>query len=573
MVGLGILNDVPPNHSLQPTLADGIHLRWAFERDLGFPWYGYYLFRRVHRDGNPKCLQQIITGMYQPGDLSDNKLPLTGGHQIHSDAILHLTDEFPTGGAGQVEFDLDGREALCFRFAHKELVRRVDLTIGFRSSSAIEVAAMMNEVPVAETVVMGNGGDVVTAILEFDAINAVRIGHGPAALIDLCFVLVSDEATKGWELVPDFPYPMHLPVIHPDYPCTSANEDIEAARQLARDRVLYGKPDDFVLSRSIPGSGTISVVNGYPIVTGSRTRWEEELAGALLKVQGDSTAYTIMSVVSNSKLVLSRGYTGASRSAAAYLICHDTFGQLHDQLVHLVSGGPTSITGMAYRSIPVPVYTAGTVSAEYGSYTVKGFGTNWGSELIGLNFQVDGDESIYTILEAGTYQLILDRPYSGTTGTGKAYKIFAALMPTGSGEEAPRMPQQYPLNLVLLGALNPAMAQMVGLYWVDRTAESDLAYDYLILADHTDYFGGNPERIFSDLAEGIFPDLNGYIVFNKEMGIPPPLDPPDDPRAYALPGGFIYNPKEQKLIDAQNNAGLRWDLGMQAGGRSYLGSQ
>ena len=65
MVGLGIQGDSPPN-PLQPPLVNGIHLRWAFKRDLGFPWYGYYLFRRLHRAGEPLCLSHAIT-VYRRG--------------------------------------------------------------------------------------------------------------------------------------------------------------------------------------------------------------------------------------------------------------------------------------------------------------------------------------------------------------------------------------------------------------------------------------------------------------------------------------------------------------------------
>ena len=46
LVGLGSAKDTPPNAE-QPPLIDGIHLRWAFKRELGFPWHGFYLFRRT----------------------------------------------------------------------------------------------------------------------------------------------------------------------------------------------------------------------------------------------------------------------------------------------------------------------------------------------------------------------------------------------------------------------------------------------------------------------------------------------------------------------------------------------
>jgi hypothetical protein len=59
MVGLGSAKDTPPN-SEQPPLIDGIHLRWAFKRELGFPWHGFYLFRRVHDPGTLSWLSQHI---------------------------------------------------------------------------------------------------------------------------------------------------------------------------------------------------------------------------------------------------------------------------------------------------------------------------------------------------------------------------------------------------------------------------------------------------------------------------------------------------------------------------------
>ena len=45
MVRLGTLDDSPEN-ALQPKLVNAVHLRWAFRPDLGFPWHGFYLFRR-----------------------------------------------------------------------------------------------------------------------------------------------------------------------------------------------------------------------------------------------------------------------------------------------------------------------------------------------------------------------------------------------------------------------------------------------------------------------------------------------------------------------------------------------
>ena len=41
----GVSGDPPPDE-VRNQLDDGIHLRWFFERNLGFPKSGFFLFRR-----------------------------------------------------------------------------------------------------------------------------------------------------------------------------------------------------------------------------------------------------------------------------------------------------------------------------------------------------------------------------------------------------------------------------------------------------------------------------------------------------------------------------------------------
>src|SRR5262245_28302835 len=95
MVALGVRGDVPPN-ALQPRLADGIHLRWSLRRDLGFPWYGFFLFRRPHRPGAPVCISQILSKL-EAGSWPSAQLSTPYG-QFSSDVNLVFTDDFPTLG-------------------------------------------------------------------------------------------------------------------------------------------------------------------------------------------------------------------------------------------------------------------------------------------------------------------------------------------------------------------------------------------------------------------------------------------------------------------------------------------
>jgi hypothetical protein len=102
IVGLGSAKDTSPN-SEQPPLIDGIHLRWAFKRELGFPWHGFYLFRRVHDPGTLSWLSQH-TGNLPTGPWSSNS--------IDTPLLLSATDA--TIDSGSVGFYAPGPSTAKF---------------------------------------------------------------------------------------------------------------------------------------------------------------------------------------------------------------------------------------------------------------------------------------------------------------------------------------------------------------------------------------------------------------------------------------------------------------------------
>ena len=269
-------------------------------------------------------------------------------------------------------------------------------------------------------IVRGEPGQIAAASLSFDAISAIELTSGPAALVDLCYVPVSQNAGSGWTIVPGFPYPLCLPVTHPDYP-SSGNQPVNeaAAQTLALSRVLYGPSTPF--------------------------------AGAPFK-------------------------------------------DLHEQLIELVVGGPGDVP-MASRRSPA---------------------------------------------------------------------IAGEPAPPDPDVKAPTIPGLAPLDLVLLGSLHPAIAQMVGLYWVDRQAPPGAPFDYLIVADHAGRGGREPGKLLSWIKGNGFADIDGYIAFNLKREKAAALPPPDGLRAYALPGSTRAT-QGGDLEDASNNAGLRWDLGVTLG--------
>lgn len=97
-------------------------------------------------------------------------------------------------------------------------------------------------------------------------------------------------------------------------------------RDLARPRVRYSDAEKYTApGETLTSSGTITVVNGSPIVTGVGTNWNESILGHVLRVDGDSTAYTVTMVIGPEKLAVSREYGGGTASGVAYTITEDGF--------------------------------------------------------------------------------------------------------------------------------------------------------------------------------------------------------------------------------------------------------
>jgi hypothetical protein len=95
-----------------------------------------------------------------------------------------------------------------------------------------------------------------------------------------------------------------------------------------------------------------------------------------------------------------------------------------------------------------------------------------------------------------------------------------------------------PLDVVSLASLHPAVAQMLGLYLIDTTADKDQEYDYLVLACHQQLFIRdwlslvNDERNFAPITH---PDrFDAWICSRVRLKPHESLPPPEPPKAYAL---------------------------------------
>ena len=138
MVGLGVFGNQPAGQ-YQPPIVEGIHLRWGFPGELGFPWHGFFLFRRLSRSGTPLCLSSVIGGLSM-GNWPDKKYYTPLG-LLSSNTNLVLTEDFAP--ADRVEFALSGRKNLRFDLPAGELASRLDLRIGFRPQRCLDFKTLL----------------------------------------------------------------------------------------------------------------------------------------------------------------------------------------------------------------------------------------------------------------------------------------------------------------------------------------------------------------------------------------------------------------------------------------------
>jgi hypothetical protein len=147
----------------------------------------------------------------------------------------------------------------------------------------------------------------------------------------------------------------------------------------------------------------------------------------------------------------------------------------------------------------------------------------------------------------------------GPTGTHMAAQTSPATDSLGT-HDAPSMPALHPLDLVLLGALHPALAQIVGLAFVDESAPANTSFDYMIVGDYTGVGQKDANKVLALIKANDFSQLEAFIVFNKRREPAPPLTPPAGLKTFPLPG-MTTTAADGTVIDATNNVGLNWAVG------------
>jgi hypothetical protein len=361
-----------------------------------------------------------------------------------------------------------------------------------------------------------------------------------------------------WEIIPDLNAVIKLPLIHPQYPASPGAESINASQAIASARVHYGTwQRSFDTGTPTPGTGTITLTNGSPMVIGAGTNWTADLVGSLIRLPlagNDSTAYAIMVVLAADRIVLSRAWSGNSQSNATYqLVVGDDFAELHDRVASLLQ----SPNDMRAATVPPPLdrgsVAGGKCVLVSASTHVIGIGTQWTANLVGCYIEIGpawfqstylAGSNIYRIEAVGSAtQLTLDRPFPSVPSfmpfAKSDYRIFARADGGDPTSGAPSFDFK-PMDLLELASLMPGYAQALGLYGIDSTVSKGNIFDYIVIADHEDRFSQQVGKALSWLNDT--PDftgdaVDGFIKLGVHHSGSPPLAPPAQLELFRLPTG------------------------------------
>src|ERR1051325_7470164 len=554
MIGLGILGNQPAN-SYQPALIDGIHLRWGFRRELGFPWFGFFLYRRPAQRGRPLCLSSV-TGGLKKGSWPDNKYYSAIG-LISSSANFELTDDFPPND--QVEFALNDREFIRFELRPGELARRIELRIGFRSrclefGNLIDIPPFgMRGVPRANPITFNGvsfevaGPDGTADNTQFDTIKTTS---GALAGLEC-----------GFGLTIKFPTPLDLV--------------------------------ELLITRTMPPAllpaNLIEAFDSNDIMVASVTLQSLANQPQSVLLEGSNIARIEISAFRNSTYLhricydRPRGVTNNEAAVKVTAFSGNTplrtvnVGYKADQIVSVTLDADAidAIEIGPGQAVLVDLcYVPATQDATKGWERLPGFSYPMGLPVTQTDYpcSVANPQSLLT--DRVRYQLppmwngnsfiqfhdqLVKLVEGGPSSTPMVDRIFNASSDPSADLNSPKLSKFYLLDMLLLSALHPALAQLVGLYWVDQTTSQSDAYDYLIAADYSGIGERNADKVLSIINSSGFTQLEGYIVFNQRINAGLSLPAPTGLQSYELPGGTFPDAQGQ-LPQAGNNTGLRWNL-------------
>ena len=541
---LAVIDDVPGT-GLQPQLVDGMHLRWASSPARGFPWFGYYVFRRdSQQDAVLTCLAPELA-MLGTGVL--DSLPLvTSSAEWSSDRRLVVTRDF----SAAAELDLAARSLVRVRLRPDLVAASVTARIGFRHPSC---RTYSTEAPRTVSCPWQDGERRITV---FD-------GGSPAQAVEL--VDIGDDVGVQCGTLAEVALATPSDGVSLRVRSPAAGVQITGldANQNQISSVAIGA-SSAVVSVQLPGAGIQLVRLSLPAATVTLHRFcanhgdKRQSVTISLRSGGHEHARRVVEGDAGDVVNVSMTATAVDEiqvSAAA--------ASLMDLCIRPVADGAAE----DWESVDITYPLA--LPVAHADYPCRGAPPDLGAaEQLALDRIRYGDRQDW----AGDrfqqlHDVLVDLVVDGPAGVPMADRSSVV-----DSFRGPRMPRQRPYDLVMLGALDPAVAQMLGLYVVDEKPVEDDVVDYLILADHDGVLGGSAASALAWIAANpTFDGVDATILLGCAMTASPPLAPPTDVRAFALPGGSAARP-DGTLQLSDGMVGLRWHLELGETGKLLRGA-
>jgi hypothetical protein len=538
MYAVGVSGDAPSDE-IRQKLVDGIHLRWFFEKNLGFPRYGFYLFRRrgfIQSLDERQCLR-IETDDLPAGPSAFSFLDTSLG-RLASDVNLRLTDEFgwrwsrAVWTIGRIGFDLAGRQFLRLTLPEQIAGRGygipmgVDVKIGFRQNHGV----------IGERIEFwrrpaGHGPNpLVEKGVAFRVLRLDGVPRGRTEItVDpmdppLSGLAVFTSTEFGGILEVSLPRPASVVFLSLAGMKGSAELFAEDGRSVGSQNWQFAE-GSYLNAVGLFGREPmrrvvlhgVSSLQTFTFETAGRTE-----AGVLVKaLHGDvevarTLAQGLERQVITCRLRSDLPITAVEIDAGPAVlvdVCPRVLGFAH-------AGGWEKIPGFPYPlSLPVthPEYPASgrqpvdAAAAESKALARVRYGSPdpWTGEPV-----TDLHAQLLALVQGGPEPPMAERStlVPGTPVTPRLGPAPAVSL------------RRYPLDSVLLAALHPALAQMVGLYWVDETAIPGQAYDYLLLTEWNrgeipEFASRDPDAVLTKFVRDAPSDnkMDGSITFAREL--------------------------------------------------------
>ncbi len=567
MVGLGIRDDAPPVPE-QPKLRDGVHLRWSTPRSRSFPWFGFFLYRRPANKerGVTACLE--TRGLVAQASATTHVAP---DGTLSSPVPLAFTDDFaPTGAA---EIDLRSRPFIRFDRPLQNLANEFRVRIGFRRQTTGIHCIDFDAVAVERLPIAVQGMHIV-ATPSARSRTHLLVARPP---VDGSRGKQADKSALVMQGVVDATLPDGADWVELDISGTGAAFAIETLTKdkRARSRKRFAGKHGARETVRFATAG----LSGLRIRASDASVWIHRICFPIAPARPETITVEGLALLPGddpgfAAVVARRTITGMPGETVDVVVAADRMTGVR------VSGGNAAIIQLCWSDLAIgatrgwsrvpkcpaplalpvrhPDYPAWPGPVDVAVAEGEALGrVRYGPAS---DWQGPPFKALHEQCEA----LVAGGPSASPMSDPSRALPALPAVPAPAGMNAPILPSIHPLDLVVLGAVHPPFAEMLGLAWTDETVTPGQRFDYLIVADHDGVSAGDSGKLLDFiLANGFVDGVDGWIVFDQSIAPRPPLDPPAEVRVHALPGGTVRpDPPGTTIEHIAGSAGLTWPSAM-----------